>query len=505
MANGEQTNQKWVSDIIGDDYIKWNNEMIILDCGTGQGKTHFILNVLSIYARQQKKKILYLCNRRKLYEQLINDVEKIPFITVDIILYQVLQDKINKGEIIPYYDYIIADEIHYLTSDALFNDYTDISFKYLMGQKDNGNVVIFMSATAKSFFNMLRKRKYVKPSNYYYIEKNYDYVDNVYFYKKKQLTSIIDDILNKHPEEKIIVFFNSTRYLFEMYKIYGDTAHYSCSKNNKNKKLLEICDNDCIKTYDKNYVTFEKSILFTTKVLDNGIDIKDEALKHIFTEIFDLDSAIQSLGRKRSLNSEYDTCNFYIKEYEPKAITMFLGQNEKQLNPIELLKKDERVFIDKLKKSNSLRRFSKTNKIIYTDWEDGKTEKINQIRYTKYKIDSININKMQTAGYRSVMCEWLGNDLANRVQELLIDCEERDLFLEYLKSIDGIKLFNEQKEQLKEAFKEIGLRDRTMGINTLNGKLKDCKYSFAIKSGREDSRKSDNYKKRYWIVTSTDN
>lgn len=491
--------QIWVSELIGEAYKNWINEKVILDCGTGHGKTSFILKQLAPYAFQSNKKILYLCNRKKLLNQIQASVESTAFIEIDVMLYQVLQDKIVQGEEIPFYDYIVADEIHYLISDALFNDFTDISYKYLINQANN--VVIFMSATAKSLFNMLQNKGYVDKRNYYHIDKNYDYVENVYFYKSKQLTSIIDDILENKPQEKIIVFCNSVDRLYSMYKLYSEHSYFLCSQNVKNKKVLDICTNDCIKYIDDKYITFDKRILFTTKVLDNGVDIKDESVKHIFTEIFDLDSAIQSLGRKRSLNPAYDKCNFYIKEYEPRAINMFLGQNEAQLNPIRLYKKDREQFILWLKESKSMRNFTKRNNIIYTDWENTESEKINQIRYVKYFLDNVNINKMIEDGYNCVMCEWLGDSLTQKVKPLDIECKENDLFREYLISILNKKLFEDERLVLKDKFRDIGLKDRTMGINTLNGKLKDSNYNYKLVSKKETQRTSENRNKMYWVLT----
>lgn len=495
--------QIWVSDLIGDEYKKWANEMVILDCGTGHGKTTFILEHLAAYALHNNKKILYLCNRKKLFDQLQRKIDNTALINIDIMLYQVLQDKVVKGEEMPSYDYIVADEVHYLIADALFNDFTDVSYNYLINQKNN--VVVFMSATAKSLFNMLQNKGYVDKKNYYHIDKNYDYVENVFFYKPKQMTAIIDDILINHPNEKILVFCNSIKKLCSMYEIYNTNAYYMCSQNVKNENVQAICTNDCIKYLNDDYVTFDKQILFTTKVLDNGIDIKDNAVKHIITEIFDLDSAIQALGRKRSLNPDYDRCSFYIKEYERRSINMFLGQNEKQLNPIRLYKKSKEDFLQYLKESKSSRSFTKKNNIIYTDWEGTQKEEINQIRYVKYFLDNININMMIENGYQSVMCEWLGHSLLSKVIKLEVDCKEKDLFLDYLNSILNVKLFENERLILKDKFKKIGLKDRTMGINTLNGKLKDCNYPYKLISKREKTRDSINRDKIYWILTINQN
>ena len=72
----------YVSDIIGEDYKGWKNGRKAIIAGTGMGKTSFIMDVLLPYAIKQsgdyylvdpKKKIriLYLCNRRPLKQQLI--------------------------------------------------------------------------------------------------------------------------------------------------------------------------------------------------------------------------------------------------------------------------------------------------------------------------------------------------------------------------------------------------------------------------------------------------
>lgn len=67
-------NKEYLSDIIGDEYKEWNIEKIILDCGTGRGKTTFILNKLCFFAMEKGKKVLYLCNRNKLIEQIKDTV-----------------------------------------------------------------------------------------------------------------------------------------------------------------------------------------------------------------------------------------------------------------------------------------------------------------------------------------------------------------------------------------------------------------------------------------------
>lgn len=158
--------KKWVSDIIGDDYKKWKNEFVVLDCGTGSGKTYFCINILGKYAEKQSKKMLYLCNRSKLRNQIYENVKDHNLRnTVYVTSYQSLQKDLQNNKDIGTYDYIVADECHYFTTDATFNDYTDISYDFIINQKKS--VVLFVSATAKTFFKYLQDTKKVESKNSY--------------------------------------------------------------------------------------------------------------------------------------------------------------------------------------------------------------------------------------------------------------------------------------------------------------------------------------------------
>lgn len=390
LSNSSQ--RIWVSNIIGTDYKRWKNEFVILDCGTGCGKSYFCLHILGSYAKSQKKKILYLCNRSKLRKQVYEEAKRLKLLNVIIVTsYQKLQRDIQDGKIIPFFDYIVADECHYFTTDATFNDYTDVSYNYVMKQKDS--VVLLISATAKAFFSNLLEKKKVKEKNHYKLDKDYSYVDKLYYYQSDELVSIINEILENEPDSKIVVFCNVGSRIIEMNKVYKDTAHYYCAKSSKDKVLKKVCGwlddeddkrtkktNDCIKRYSDELITFEKRILFTTSVLDNGVDLKDERIKHIFTEIIDVDIMIQSLGRKRSMN-ENDTCTFYIREYQKSGIQGFINNTNKQLEPVKLYKEDYQEFYRKYGNGKNRGKIQK-NDIFYSLFKEKKS--VGQIR-CKYR------------------------------------------------------------------------------------------------------------------------
>ena len=467
MANSSK--KIFFSDLIGSSYKDWERTQIIFDGGTGTGKTYFILNRLGNYAKQANRKILYLCNRSELKYQICCKVKQLRLQnTIWVMTYQDLQNKLKSHKTIPYYEYIIADECHYFTNDALFNEYTDLSYKYLEEQK--ACVVIYISATAKVFFNWIKRQKQITDDHYFLIAKDYSYVHSVCFYEKKQLIPKIDEILETEGNSKIIVFCNSIDRMLELHKKYGDLANYCASKNAS--KVKDICEEKSIYEHPDGTVTFDKRILIATKVLDNGIDIKDAAVKHIFSEILDADSAIQALGRKRKI-SENDTCTFYLKNYSGQAIQGMLNTNDYQLDPVIEYRVNYPRFVELYGQN---RKRIRNNKIFYTKFADDRENiqlAYNEMRFNKYLMDNIILNDMKEKSYKNVMVDLLGSTVSGKINDLDIHVDKKDEFLEYLKSIEGKWLYDTDRKEITKRFELIGLKLRREGINTLNGALED--------------------------------
>ena len=111
VSNSNQKKHKYFSELIGDSYKEWENTRIILEGGTGTGKTYFIMNILGVYAQETSKSILYLCNRSGLKNQTYDEVKKLGLRnTIYVTTYQSLQSRITRKEEIPKYDYVIVDE-----------------------------------------------------------------------------------------------------------------------------------------------------------------------------------------------------------------------------------------------------------------------------------------------------------------------------------------------------------------------------------------------------------
>lgn len=405
----DKPEKEWVTDIIGEDYKEWGNEIVLLGIGTGRGKTTFALDVYCKWLTEQQKRVLYLCNRIKLKEQMdykVDDLEKEleerkkgPFGKergeLTVTTYQKVEYLFKKEKqfLLDYYDVFICDEAHYFLSDAMFNHYTDLSYIYLMSRKENTTIVM-MTATYKNILKQLtfdlgkEPRVYIAPTDYSYVKKKI-------LYRKNDIHMIIRDILES-TEDKILCFFNSLRRMEEFYQAcFPDDIEvneedtilkdidFFCSQNQKDNENQDfykkhVNPNAVIleEGLDGEYYTFSKRVLITTKTLDNGVDFKDRNLKHIICEIVDIESAIQCLGRRRMLDED-DYCSFYIRDYGRNVWKYYIDEIIKDLiEPRLFLDDPDRWRIEYLNQ-----RDRELNPCVYFD-EQG-TPRLNNLKYNK--------------------------------------------------------------------------------------------------------------------------
>lgn len=79
--------------------------------------------------------------------------------------------------------------------------------------------------------------------------------------------------------------------------------------------------------------TFDKKVLITTSVLDNGINIKDPQVKHIAILVFDKVSFLQMLGRKRIKKNQ--EVILYIQEFVKNSLNGVWRKAKSKLTRIE--------------------------------------------------------------------------------------------------------------------------------------------------------------------------
>lgn len=76
-----QPAKQYITDLVGEDYKNWHG-IVVLDAGTNSGKTYFILKTLLPWAYEHRKRILILCNREALRNQIERDVNRLGSIEV---------------------------------------------------------------------------------------------------------------------------------------------------------------------------------------------------------------------------------------------------------------------------------------------------------------------------------------------------------------------------------------------------------------------------------------
>jgi len=91
----EAFESRYISYRIKEEYKEWGkyntNKYILLSGGTGTGKTHFITHELLDFAAENNKRILFLCNRKALRNQVESIIERFPYEKqdcIDVALYQ---------------------------------------------------------------------------------------------------------------------------------------------------------------------------------------------------------------------------------------------------------------------------------------------------------------------------------------------------------------------------------------------------------------------------------
>lgn len=501
--------KRYIADVIGDDFKNWGKGRIIIDAGTGCGKTTFIVNVLLQWVKDKYQndpdghKILYLCNRVSLRGDIIGRIEQSgeqhieggtveKFQHIDVWSYQHLEsrykrDKEQLDDTMRCYDYIVADEFHYFTSDACFNHDTDISYFYLEAMTAE-KTVIYMSATGKVLIDGWRAHGKLHDAKYYTARQDYSYISGVTIYSTDYERH---EILSKAPDdEKILVFVRSIEELDKLRKEFGDTASYYCSANNKNHGMDDF--RDCIQN-----CRMKKRILFTTTALYNGIDIKDTALKHIIIELTNPMEIEQAIGRKRPM-CPADTCHIYLREMAVCFIKNELSYVQELLEPGEAWLKKKKTggksWNDFFRKNNATALIDKRITLGFDHYNGQyivQKMAINELRYEKAVLE-----RMAKSGYIQTLQKELFDPMGTAYEFYMLNGLKK--YLEENKD----KLI--KKEEMRENIIRLGRfkqsPKRPLGQTELNKKLK--RYHYEIKSVREWGRESESYSQTFWEIHS---
>ena len=345
--------KNWVSDIVKEQLVrelKGNTPLFVVS-QTGTGKTTFIFENCIPVAEKEGKKVLYLCNRTALKNQIKKEAMKDPwnnstyvdgrkvaeynehytekgiskehkFGLIDIYAYQEIlnfpQDKVDE------YAVVVMDEAHFFLADAKFNPFTELIlnivtniFKYIRR--------IYLSATPQESMGVIyetekychkrtRINTWERIRNPMYnpeasdllfdvitVDEDYDYLQPRFFETMQELQNLI----LRNSETKWLIFVRAK-----------DMASGLIQKLNLPERDITYYDADTDKELEQYKRLIENEdlthrVTISTKVLDVGVNIKTENVNVV---VFDDDpiEIKQMVGRKRVKPDEKVLVYFHV-------------------------------------------------------------------------------------------------------------------------------------------------------------------------------------------------
>lgn len=330
---------------------------VFISAQTGQGKNYFIENTLIPYVRemnykeQTDYKVLILSNRLALKQQVKNHLEgnddfgdednKIysykdvaHVMTYQGLLHQesILRRKQKKER--KRYIYVICDEAHFFTSDAMFNPHTERILLTIVDLFQNA-IRVYMSATPYDcleyiiHYERLRFQNKYKEMAFYHFKRDYSYLDVKAYSSINELYGEIVETVS--PEKKWLLFIDDKKacekvkkelvaYAEKNRKSFKDENVFTVDANNKKNGVYQEIVN-------KEKLGKDTFVLISTSVLDNGINLT--GITHIVVSDMDKTKCLQMVGRARRDESS-SRKTLYIKRFGTGEVNKKITELKKQ-------------------------------------------------------------------------------------------------------------------------------------------------------------------------------
>ena len=334
----KEFSERWLVNGIQEDYKNWQPRGVVshqkasrifIESPTGTGKSSFVLDKLFPFAAEKNYNILYLANRSALNQQIRNAVarklkvkEKIKkdeatfylpesFCCLTVINYQAISlDSTALETFLSDYAYIVFDEAHFFVEDSLFNAKTGLLLKSVLDASPDA-VWIFLSATLDGSEELLlAAADKIQPNNL--IDANLNklvFRDHRIVYKNNYQSAVytpsffrgIDDlmpVINRTVGGKWLIFVSSIQR--------GKALQQRIKKETGRKAVFLSSENKAGKRWEMLSAEerYDEDVLIATKVLDNGVNIRDEDVRQIVIPFCDRTEFMQMLGRRRTHEGE---------------------------------------------------------------------------------------------------------------------------------------------------------------------------------------------------------
>lgn len=329
------SNVKYISDYFFDldDYEYIDGRCVMISSGTGSGKT----TLMTQLAHKSRASILIVSNR-------IGNVEQIKLALGEQLLkgkrivlqsYQALEKNEHlTSSWVNEFDFVFMDESHYFLQDSSFNSDVNLSWEKLMNARKP--VKFFMSATNEDLApyligKLLIDYKDARAARDRFINfqmKNHNSkIRRLIGFENIQ--SILGEIL--YGEGKSMIFVKSIEQGESLLKLIKEVDSkidvafiYSDGVNSKKNTKQAVVFKKMIQESK-----FDQKALICTSLCDNGLSLKDDALRRIIILDNDPVEIIQELGRKRAVSSE-DWFDVYLIEDTYKSLASTQTQLEKK-------------------------------------------------------------------------------------------------------------------------------------------------------------------------------
>ena len=301
------------------------------------------------------------------------------------------------------YSYIVCDECHFFTADGDFNNKTRLAYKSLVKTRHRNAIKIFISATMDEVANAIDK--VMKEYKLDIFKKNtihtystgidYSYLNTKYFTK---ISDIITLIKNDKSNDKWLVFVTS--------KSNGKDILDKLTSYNISSELIISGTNN---KESKNITTeskFNCKVLITTKVLDNGVNIKDVDVKNLVVMANDKTTFLQEIGRIRFRIDNAPNINLYIYVSNKRVFNTFINKvYEPKFNSYNLFVDNKKEFEKKY--DNDLSQ-------VYDDIF------YREVNTNKYKVNKFGLVRLfRDMSFAKDMLEKLENDKFAFIKEQL--------------------------------------------------------------------------------------
>ena len=478
---------------------------ILIDAPPGRGKTSFVYEVLIPLAIKMNRNVLLVANRNALSLQMKLDVMELIgsplrdrltdlgiretdiFGSVGIVSYHSLPRFLNDPENEDWLDnveYVVADECHFFTSDSSFNDLTEWHLK-LITKHFKRAIRVYMTGTSWDVLRPIADAemaiKYDKERACkvhldreiirYHWEQDHSHVDLRFFRDLEEIKRLILG----NPNEKYMIFVDSRDSGRALADALGkDRATYLDADSKGTKEMTKLLKEQ----------TFDRQVLVTTKVLDCGINLWDNRLRHIVTVTDDRVSMLQMLGRKRRKPGE--RVNLYVCDMDLKLIAKRYRDGQELLAALREYQEGDTEVHHQMTRS-CWRSEDRKYRIYFriTDWSIVP----NEVAFWALRRKDYFYRKLLEGHttFRDEVCKWLGK---TQEPEKIPDDELNAFFEDHLgKELSEEEIVMVRKRIVKTAeakgFKEQQpTRVDTLGTEALNNRLSKVESPYRFEKKR---------------------